>query len=162
MKKLTYEQIADAIDNTNSMQAAAKYLECSYSTFKAKAENHSLFKPNQAGRGISKASKYKSKEDVFKKDIFIGSYALRKWFLRDREYKCDYCGIAEWNDKTITLEIDHKNGNRLDNRECNLRLLCPNCHSQTDTFRSKNPHNYDRGCPTGGEKTYLRSGGGIR
>lgn len=54
------------------------------------------------------------------------------------EYKCKECGISEWNGKELSLELDHINGNNTDNRIENLRLQCPNCHSQTSTFRGKN------------------------
>ncbi len=52
--------------------------------------------------------------------------------------RCDECGIVEWRGRALRLQLDHKNGNRVDNRRENLRFLCPNCHSQTDTYVGAN------------------------
>lgn len=56
------------------------------------------------------------------------------------EIKCygEGCGLTEWRSKPISLQLDHINGNNFDHRIENLRLLCPNCHSQTETFAGKN------------------------
>lgn len=51
---------------------------------------------------------------------------------------CYICGIKRWKGKDLSLHLDHINGNRNDNTLSNLRLLCPNCHSQTDTYGGKN------------------------
>lgn len=52
---------------------------------------------------------------------------------------CKHCGCGtEWNGKPLSLQIDHVDGNCIDNTPTNLRFLCPNCHSQTSTFGSKN------------------------
>lgn len=52
---------------------------------------------------------------------------------------CDQCGVgAVWYGKPLTLQLDHINGVSNDHRLSNLRFLCPNCHSQTETFGSKN------------------------
>lgn len=56
-------------------------------------------------------------------------------------YKCSVCGISEYNGKPITLECDHIDGHHWNNKVENLRLICPNCHSQTDTYKAKNTGN---------------------
>ena len=52
-------------------------------------------------------------------------------------YECKKCGICEYNNIHISLELNHIDGNRYNNSLDNLELLCPNCHSQTPTYRSK-------------------------
>lgn len=52
-------------------------------------------------------------------------------------YSCHICSIVEWENKPLNLHLDHINGINSDNRLENLRFLCPNCHSQTDTYCGK-------------------------
>lgn len=65
----------------------------------------------------------------------LGPILLRKGV----KHICSECGVeARWNDKPLTLHVDHKNGKKHDNRLKNLRFLCPNCHQQTTTWGSRN------------------------
>lgn len=59
---------------------------------------------------------------------------IKEGFL---ENKCNICGITTWNDKQIVLQLDHIDGNPHNHVFNNLRLLCPNCHSQTETWCGK-------------------------
>ena len=58
--------------------------------------------------------------------------------------KCECCGITEWNGKPISLQLHHKDGNSNNNSLENLKILCPNCHSQTDNYGSKNIRNKEK------------------
>jgi hypothetical protein len=64
--------------------------------------------------------------------------AMRKYLNR---YLGDYCECGQgrlWNNKKLTLQIDHKDGDISNNEIENLRLICPNCHTQTDNWGIKN------------------------
>ena len=68
----------------------------------------------------------------------MGRDSLRKRILFERDYSCQECGIGpEYNGKPLSLEF-HIDGNSTNNKVENLRILCPNCHSQTPTHRAKN------------------------
>lgn len=60
---------------------------------------------------------------------------LREGLIQNR---CQECGVSEWRGRPLSVHIDHINGVRDDHRLENLRMLCPNCHSQTDTYGAKN------------------------
>jgi len=62
---------------------------------------------------------------------------LKLYDKKLKEPKCENCGITEWNLKLLTFELHHNDGNIHNNNLVNLKILCPNCHSQTDYFRIK-------------------------
>jgi 5-methylcytosine-specific restriction endonuclease McrA len=70
----------------------------------------------------------------------VSTAPLKARLIREglKEHRCELCLREAWNGRPIPLELDHINGKRTDNRLANLRILCPNCHAQTDTYRGKN------------------------
>lgn len=62
----------------------------------------------------------------------------RSYKLRFEKYECEECGLDKWRKKKLILHLDHKDGDRKNNAQKNLRWLCPNCHSQTKTWGSQN------------------------
>lgn len=73
---------------------------------------------------------------------------LKKRILKEGllEYKCECCGNdGEWNGKPLMLQLDHKDGDHTNHSIENLRFLCPNCHSQTDTYSGRNMDRYASG-----------------
>ena len=84
-----------------------------------------------------------------------------------KEARCEVCGISEWRGQPLSMALHHVNGRKDDNRLENLRLLCPNCHSQTDNFAGRNGRRGPR-VPGGamraaaGRPVWLRSRRGHR
>lgn len=84
---------------------------------------------------------YATEEILVENSPYKNIPILKKRLLKEGllEYKCAICGnTGEWLGQPLTLQLDHINGDHFDHRLENLRLLCPNCHSQTETFSGKN------------------------
>ena len=87
--------------------------------------------------------------DVLLVRIPFGSQRTKPHMLRrallelGREYRCALCGVDEtWQGLPLTLDIDHMDGDFHNNSACNLRFLCPNCHSQTPNFAGRSRGSY--------------------
>lgn len=61
-----------------------------------------------------------------------------KTYMKKNYKHCEICGLDKWNNLPIPLEMDHIDGNALNNNRTNLRMICPNCHNQTDNYGAKN------------------------
>lgn len=92
-------------------------------------------------RGWAKGKNLVSNDDVFVENGKHSSQFLKERIIKDSlmPHQCADCSLTDtWQGKPIVLELDHINGVGNDNRLLNLRFLCPNCHSQTATFRGRN------------------------
>lgn len=125
-------------------QAAAK-LGMHFNTFKTKAKKLDCYVTNQSGKGITKkhnGNKIPLQEILDGKHPQFQTFKLKNRLFKEgiKENKCEIkgCGVNEWNGKSINCELDHIDGDRTNHTLDNLRIICPNCHSQTSTFRGKN------------------------
>lgn len=78
----------------------------------------------------------RNEENIFIEDSTASQQTLRRWYIKGNytEYKCSICGqLPIWQNKELTLILDHINGHNKDNRLKNLRWVCPNCNQQLDT-----------------------------
>jgi hypothetical protein len=132
------DQILEAVKHSKSMAEAADLSGLSMSTFARYAKMLGVYKPNQAGKGLRKIKK--KLIDVFEGREHMVTSHLKKRLISEgiKPNCCESCGISSWQGKPISLELDHIDGVRMNNSLDNLRILCPNCHSQTPTFRAHN------------------------
>jgi Zn finger protein HypA/HybF involved in hydrogenase expression len=137
----SYNDVIKACNMNMTMVDAAKSVDIPYKTFIRIAKKLGCFKPNIGRKGFSK----KSTNKISLSEILNGDhpqYQTNKLKIRliqegHKKNACEQCGISNWNNMPITLELDHINGNNSDHRFENLRILCPNCHSQTLTFSNR-------------------------
>ena len=141
--KINKQDIIDACNTASSMSEAASKFDINFQTFRKYAKELGVWKPNQAGVGIKRpktVGKFPLNEILDGKYPHYSSHKLRLRLIAEglKEDKCEICGIGnEYNGKPLSMQLDHIDGDHYNHVFQNLRILCPNCHSQTETHGSK-------------------------
>ena len=116
-----------------------------YATLKRFISERNLDVSHWTGQGHRRGSKVpvvpaRPLVDVLRRNSIVNSHKLRRRLIRAGLLapRCCVCKLSEWLGLPISLELDHIDGDRNNQELPNLRLLCPNCHAQTPTYRGRN------------------------
>jgi hypothetical protein len=142
--KVPDNEFIKIVTTSRSMASAARELNIPFTSFVRRAKRWGVYTPNRNEIGVNKGQ---SKPKIPLDEILLGYYPkYSKRSLKRRLFEtgtfepiCNKCGVGEeWNGALLSLQLDHINGISTDHRLNNLQILCPNCHSQTENFCSKN------------------------
>jgi len=115
-----------------------------YRVFKRFEKLYNIDTSHFTGQGHLKGKSHKFNttplSEILVRDYEYSSNKLRKRLILEglKEHKCECCGLNEWLGELIPLELDHIDGDHYNNTLENLKVLCPNCHAKTPTYRGKN------------------------
>lgn len=135
-KQLSYEQRANKFCNQS----------CSAS-FNNKGVTRHIRRSKFCSCGQPKTLQNKYCDECAEKHVYNKVVSLehakndkirKRILLEQKGHRCERCGLADWMDQPIPVELDHIDGNSDNNSAENLRLICPNCHAQTETYKGAN------------------------
>lgn len=151
-KRYTKEQVIEAVKVSKSNAEVCRRIGISPKGGNSKTVKKIIQKLNLdishfTGSNWNKGLTSDKHPSIIKKDISEiliensgwSSSGIRIRLLKEglKEYKCECCGLSEWQGNPIPLQLHHLNGVHTDNRFENLQLLCPNCHALTDNYSGR-------------------------
>ena len=148
LKKYTLNDLKSAISTSVSLREVLQKLNIkeaggNYATLKRAINFYNLDTSHFTGKnlkGRKLPNRRKPIEHYLSKTVYTQSYKLKRYILEANllTYECSNCNLQDWLSHPIPLELDHIDGDPSNNTLENLRLLCPNCHALTETYRGKN------------------------
>jgi 5-methylcytosine-specific restriction endonuclease McrA len=137
--KVTDEQIREAYEKYDTLHLASVELKMTIVSLWRRAKAIGLKWKDKNYRNVQ-PTKIPLNEILEGKHPSYQTLKLKKRMIKDgiKENKCEICGIVEWNSNPLAMQLDHIDGNSHNHKLENLRLTCPNCHSQTETYCGKN------------------------
>lgn len=155
MPKYTDSEIVSAVASSDSIAQVLRQIGLSpvggnYATIKSAIArlnldtNHFLGQANTKGKQHNKG---RPLDYYLRSGVSSNSNQLRKKIISVgiKNHRCESCGLEYWLNEVIPLELHHKDGDRNNNSIENLMVLCPNCHTQTETYKGKNVRKWRNG-----------------
>lgn len=133
-----FEDVKKLIEQKRPNAEIARFVGVKYETLKAYFAKYGInYTGNPNRKGFVHEESRVPLSKILNNEVVYSNTSLRKRLIECglKENKCECCGITDWNGKEIKFELHHIDGNHYNNNLNNLQILCPNCHSQTDTFR---------------------------
>ncbi|MCQ2238695.1 MAG: HNH endonuclease [Bacteroidaceae bacterium] len=146
----TKQEVEEAVRNSKSIADVCRFLGIkpiggNYRIIHKAIDEFNIDTSHFTGQGWNvglkfRPSKPKDLKDILVKGSYFQSFKLKRRLLSEglKEKKCESCNLTTWMGLEIPLELHHVNGDNSDNRIENLKLLCPNCHALTDSYRGLN------------------------
>jgi len=148
LRKYTEEQLTEAVRTSFSYRQVLQKLNVAayggnYTVLKKAINHFGLDTTHFRGQGWNKGQTFGPKrpiDDYLSNKHPLQSYKLKNRLIEEEIFQpvCSNCGLDTWLGEQIPLELDHIDGNNKNNNLSNLRVLCPNCHALTPTYRGKN------------------------
>lgn len=150
--RFTKEDLQKAVDTSLSIAQVCRVLGIvpaggNYKTLNSKFKLWDIDISHFTGKAWNQGERFKPfgkkiplKVALVENSTYTSTHHLKVRLFKEgiKEKVCEGCGLSEWRNKPIPLELNHINGKNLDHRLENLEILCPNCHAQSDFYRGRN------------------------